>query len=257
MLEFFTSPVGLAIIWVLAVAVLILLVELNYKFIFKYILDFIFSLIFIAVIGLPVIIIVLYLKIKYKKVFSSSHIVGVRGKPIKIIRFALKDENGQAYDGFCAFLLKIRFENAPLLFCVLSQKMSIIGPVPLTLSDSVFISDEHFERFSSRPGIISPLCAYGNENILYEEAFDVDITYVKKRQMFRDIFIFFKGALSLLKDDRKDRMGEMAQRTYAQSLLARGEITDADFKDAVLQEEKVLEEEEKAKQFKKEKFNKS
>lgn len=253
-MDFLQSPWGIALMWVLAIAVIIVLIEVNYRYFFKYVLDFLFSIVFLAIISVPLIIIATVLKIKNGKALNKEVFAGVGGKPIAITHLCVKNESGEFISPFCAFLYKSKIVNATMLFDVIAQRLSIIGPKPIKISDSVFVSDEHYERFTSRPGIITPLFAYGKEGITYEESFDLDVRYVKSRQLFRDLKLFAKGCVSMLRDDRINVFGETANTTYAKTLLSRGEINDSDYDAALEQEEKLLLDEKKARDFKKEKF---
>lgn len=240
--------------WILAIAVVIVLIEVNYRYFFKYVIDFLFAIVLVTIIAIPFIVIASILKIKNGKVFHKEVFAGVGGKPIAVTRFYVRDENGAFVSPFCKFLYKSKIVNAPMLFDVILQRLSIIGPMLIKISDSVFVSDEHYERFVARPGIITPLFAYGKEGITYEESFNLDVKYVKSRQLFRDIKLLLKGFVAILRDDRVNVFGETANAVYAKTLLLKGEISNDDYNSAIEQEEKLILDEKKARDFKKEKF---
>ena len=104
----------------------------------------------------------------------------------------------------------------------------MVGPKLVESGDAALIEDGAMERFSVRPGLVSPLAVSGGEQLIYEEMFAADVRYIKRREMFMDFGILICAAVKGIRGDGKKYLGEAAEKSYAQTLLQRGAITEED-----------------------------
>ena len=61
--------------------------------------------------------------------------------------------------------------------------------------------------------------------------FEEDAEYVSSRSLFKDFSYFFLYLIAKIRGDRKNRLGECAQKTYVRSLSDAGEITEEEARD--------------------------
>lgn len=238
--EFLKTPAGHAVFGIVIAVVAIVIIELNYRLFFKYVLDFIFALL-ATIICSPVL---LVLSIVSKKragyVFDETPYLGAKGKIVYFKSFA----------GINGGLAKL-----PRLLDILGGKLSFVGVAPLKLSDGALLDDSQMDRFAPRPGIVNHLALHGHEGLTYEEAFGLDARYFKKRELFTDVFIIIKRAILAIRGDGKSHLGETADNTYGEALLKRGTITETDLQNAERNAEEALKNEEMRSEFKSRKYN--
>lgn len=217
MLEFLKTDAGRAVMGVLIAVVLIIILDLNYRYFAKAFLDFIFA--FIAVIiCLPVLAIgAVISKIKAGKVLESKAYLGVKGKIVYIHSYAGNVKG---------------IKNLPRLLDVICGKLSFVGVKLMEVSDGALMEDNQMDRFNARPGIICHLITKGDETLTYEEMFALDVRYAKRRELFTDAFIVLKKLVCLIRGEDKSYLGETKDKSFAEVLLARGVITETDFKRA-------------------------
>mgnify|MGYP001036478986 FL=1 len=212
---FLNSPAGIAVFCVAAAALLILILDLNYRLFAKRLLDFIASLITVCVISPLLIVCAVISKVRSENgsVLDYADYIGLNGKVISVSGFA----------GISGPL-----KNLSCILDVLCGKLSMVGPKLVESGDAALIEDGAMERFSVRPGLVSPLAVSGGEQLTYEEMFAADVRYIKRREMFMDFGILICAAVKGIRGDGKKYLGEAAEKSYAQTLLQRGAITEED-----------------------------
>lgn len=119
----------------------------------------------------------------------------------------------------------------PYLADVFCGRLSFIGPVPMRAADSLAMKGEARVRFAVRAGLLSSLEKYGGEALTYADMFEEDAEYVSSRSLFKDFSYFFLYLIAKIRGDRKNRLGECAQKTYVRSLSDAGEITEEEAQD--------------------------
>jgi lipopolysaccharide/colanic/teichoic acid biosynthesis glycosyltransferase len=185
---------------------------------FKRLFDFTVSLIFLAVLILPFIIIAIIIKCSSKgPVFYCQERLGKNGKPFKLIKFrtmvvdAEKDgakwsdgDNDERIYKFGRFMRKCRIDELPQLFCCLTGKMSIVGPRP---ERGCFYEEfEKYihgfsERLKVKPGITGLAQVKGGYDLKPQEKVLFDVEYIKKRSIWLDIKIMFKTVAVVFSHD--------------------------------------------------------
>lgn len=99
-------------------------------------------------------------------------------------------------------LRRTSLDELPQLFNVLEGKMSIVGPRPSLPREVQNYSFFHRKRFLAKPGLtclwqvgerFGGFFEVGNRNeIDFEEQVQLDLSYIKKRSFFKDLWIIIK-----------------------------------------------------------------
>lgn len=211
MLEFLQSAAGRAVLGVFIAVVVLIILDLNYRFFTKAVLDFIFAFVAVIILSPLLVPVAVVSKVKAGKVFKTSPYLGVKCKIIYLHTFA-------GISGKLKYLARI--------FDVLGGSLSFVGVQPLEISDGALTEDDKMERFNARPGLICHMVLRGYEGVTYEDMFDFDAKYAKKRELFTDIFIFFKWLVYSVRGEGKFYLGEAKDASYTQTLFNRGAITE-------------------------------
>lgn len=233
--EFFKTAAGHAVVGVAVALVVILIIELNYRLFFKYVLDFIFGVLAIILCS-PVLAVGAIIYKTEKRAY-----LGAKGKIIYLHSFAGVNRG---------------IKNLPRLLDIVSGKLSFVGTLALPASDGALLDDEAMARFATRPGLFNHLALSVDEDLTYENMFVRDGRYCKKRELFTDIFIVLKCFALAVRGEGKSYLGEAGKATYAQTLLSRGTITAEQAEEAEKLAEKAEEDENARKNFKREKYGK-
>ncbi len=240
MIEFLQTSAGKAVFGVLIAAIIIVIIDLNYRLFTKVVLDFLIALSAVLLLSPVLAVCAIISKRRASAVTEKTAYLGYKGKIIYLSSFAG---------------INNRLKYLPRLFNVLSGKLSFVGVKPMRLSDGAFMDDNSMERFNARPGIVCSLALNGFEEMTYEESFGLDIRYVKRRELFTDIFILIKRAVTAVRGESAAFLGETAKKSYSQILLERGAVTQSDIKRAEALAAEAVEESEKRANILKEKYN--
>jgi lipopolysaccharide/colanic/teichoic acid biosynthesis glycosyltransferase len=232
--EFLKSPAGHAVFGLVIAVAAVVIIELNYRLFFKYVLDFVFALVFTVVCSPAFLVGAIISRKKEGYVFDETPYLGAKGRIIYVKSFA----------GAGAI------KNLPRLLSVLSGKASFVGVSFMTVPDGALLDDEAMDRFGARPGLVNHLVLRGHEGLTYEEVFALDKKYVKSRELFTDIFTVIKYFVLLLRGEGKTYLGEAKDSSYGEALLARGQISKADLDNARKNATDALDEEERRENFK-------
>lgn len=237
--EFLKSAAGHAVVGVLIAALAVLIIDLNYRLFFKYVLDFIFALVFVTVLSPVFIGCAAVSKYREGRVYDKTPCLGARGKVIFV----------RSYAG-----VHRSFKNLARVLDVIAGRLSFVGPRLMPVSDGAFLSDEAMQRFATRPGVLCYLAARGGEGLTYEQMFALDARYAKKRELFYDIFAVLAAFALAIRGEGGAYLGESASDDYAHTLLKRGAIGEKEIEQAEKIAEEAIEEHEKRRQVKKSKY---
>jgi len=100
-----------------------------------------------------------------------------------------------------AFLRKTSLDEVPQLINVLIGDMSLVGPRPCLQWEALMFPAEFQPRFSVRPGITGLWQISGRSAMGTLEMLHLDLTYVRTRNLIRDITILARTLPSMLRDD--------------------------------------------------------
>lgn len=241
--DFLSTWWGLTIFILLDIAVLLLIIAINYKWFFKRALDILFSAVFLAVF-FPFFLIFLLADAIYNKsqnaypaLFEREYCSGKKGKIVRFIVFATAtvrhDEEGnllpevERITAMGKVLRACGMKYYPALLSVLTGGLSFVGPRPMSPADAAAVGEDAQIRFSVRPGLVSSLAMYGGESLTYPDMFEEDAEYVSHIGFFRDISYFMSAIANRIRGEKK-RYGECAEKGYVEWLFSEGEITQED-----------------------------
>lgn len=174
---------------------------------------------------LPIFILVsIFIKIETPrgKIFFSQERVGLDGKVFKMYKFRsmvsnaeeilneLKELNESSGAMFKMandpritkigkFIRKTSIDELPQLWNVIRGDMSLVGPRPPLLSEVVMYTEYDLQRLSVIPGCTGLWQATLRNNVGFQEMVEIDLLYIKKRNLILDIKIMvmtFRGMLN-------------------------------------------------------------
>lgn len=169
----------------------------------KRIFDFCLALLMVIVLGIPMLIVALLVRIKLgNPVLFKQDRPGKNGKVFQMYKFRSmtdeKDEKGELLSDevrLTSFGKKLRstsLDELPELLNVLKGDMSFIGPRPLLVRYLPLYNERQSRRHEVRPGITGYAQVNGRNAISWEEKFEKDVWYVENISLWTDIKIFFK-----------------------------------------------------------------
>lgn len=106
----------------------------------------------------------------------------------------LPDE--QRLNKFGKLLRATSLDELPELFCILTGKMSIVGPRPLVVEYLPYYNEREKHRFDVLPGLTGLAQVNGGNALQWEEQFEYDLEYVKNISFKEDIRILYKSMIS-------------------------------------------------------------
>ncbi len=110
-----------------------------------------------------------------------------------------KLENDPRITPFGNFLRKSSLDELPQILNILQGHMSVVGPRPITKSESEKYG-EHFEQYCSvRPGLTGLWQVSGRSDTSYETRVALDVEYVKAHSFFLDIKILLMTIPAVLR----------------------------------------------------------
>ena len=170
----------------------------------------------LLVLALPMLIIAIAVKCSSKgPIIFVQQRVGRNGKPFKFYKFrsmrtdaphdvATREINGEKYiTKVGAFLRKTSLDELPQLFCILKGSMSIIGPRPVVCCETELIEKRRETgALAIRPGLtgLAQVRARDRLTDMTLKA-EIDGEYAKKITFWRDLKIFFKTIVVVLRED--------------------------------------------------------
>ena len=198
-----------------------------YKCFLKRFFDIILSLIALALLGIPMLIVaVIVLCDVGSPVLFGQRRIGKGNKEFKMWKFRsmtnARDENGvylpdpERITKFGKFIRLTSIDELPSLFNILKGDMSIIGPRPLPTRYLKRYTEEQKRRHEVRPGLSCPSVVNGRNDQSWEAQFEGDIWYVDHvsfwvdfKSIFDTIFIVLnhKGATASDGDSRGEFIG--------------------------------------------------
>lgn len=174
--------------------------------------DIFASTIAIIVLGIPMLIVAIIIKLDSKgPVLFKQERVGKNKKIFKIWKFrsmkidAPKDsathllENPEKYiTKWGRFIRKTSIDELPQLFNIFVGHMSVIGPRPALWNQYDLIEErDKYDANSIRPGLSGLAQISGRDELDIKEKARIDGEYVKKMNLFLDIKILFKTVINV------------------------------------------------------------
>lgn len=101
------------------------------------------------------------------------------------------------------FIRKTSLDELPQLFNVLKGDMSLVGPRPPIPREVIQYNKYQYQRLLVKPGITCYWQISGRNNIDFDEWVELDLKYIKERNLFKDIYIILM-TLPVLLGDKKN-----------------------------------------------------
>lgn len=98
------------------------------------------------------------------------------------------------------FIRKTSLDELPQLFNVLKGDMSLVGPRPPIPREVIQYNKYQYQRLLVKPGITCYWQISGRNNIDFDEWVELDLKYIKERNLFKDIYIILMPLPVLLGD---------------------------------------------------------
>ena len=172
-----------------------------YTIVGKRCLDVFLSILAIIILS-PVFLIMLILELIYhgRPVLFAQERPGLHGKIFKLYKFRSMtnqtDGNGELLPSdkrltsFGKFIRKYSLDELPELFCIITGKMSIIGPRPLLVRYLPHYTERHMHRHDMRPGFacvpLKPIKTW-----TWNDQFENDIWYIENCSFLVDLKMIF------------------------------------------------------------------
>ncbi len=187
------------------------------KIVVKYLFDFLIALI-ASIVFLPTLIIPISIMIKITSkgpIFFKQKRIGQNKKTFYLLKFRtmrsdtpndvpthlLKDPL-KWITPLGRFLRKTSLDEVPQLFNILRGEMSIIGPRPALWNQEDLITErDKYGVNQLRPGISGWAQINGRDTLPIVDKARLDGEYVKKQSFLFDLYIIFRTALKMFKDD--------------------------------------------------------
>lgn len=96
------------------------------------------------------------------------------------------------------WLRRTSLDELPELWCVLSGKMSLVGPRPLLPDYLPCYSPRESTRHAVRPGLTGLAQVSGRSHLSWDQQLELDATYVERQSFFLDLKILAQTAIHLL-----------------------------------------------------------
>lgn len=169
---------------------------------FKRLIDFILSGCAIIILGLPLLIVALLIRIKLgTPVLFKQRRPGKDGKIFAIYKFRTmtdacdKDGNllpdNERLTDFGKLLRSTSIDELPEIINIFKGDMAIIGPRPLLEEYLPLYNEEQAHRHDVRPGLTGWAQINGRNTISWEDKFRYDVEYVRNISFMFDLKIFF------------------------------------------------------------------
>ena len=173
----------------------------------KRIFDLICSLLLLALLCLPLLVITALQIVKLgQPIFFRQARAGRDGRAFKILKFrSMRDCQGSDAERLTAwgqFLRSTSLDELPELWNVLKGEMSLVGPRPLPTIYLERYSPEQARRHEVLPGITGWAQVNGRNGLSWKEQFELDLWYVENRSFLLDLKILYLTISTVL--GRKD-----------------------------------------------------
>lgn len=203
----------------------------------KRLLDIVLSGLALIVLSPVIAIVALLVRVKLgSPVIFKQERPGLNEKIFKMYKFRSmtdeRDENGELLpdeDRLPPFGKKLRstsLDELPELWNIFKGDMSIVGPRPQLVRDMVFMSAEHRQRHTVRPGLTGLAQISGRNNITWEEKLDFDLEYLKEISFQKDVKIIISTVVKVFRGTGVSTDGMETAEDYGDYLLRKNMITE-------------------------------
>ena len=168
---------------------------------FKRVIDFVLSGFAIILLGLPLLLVALLIRVKLgSPVLFKQRRPGKDGKIFEIYKFRTmtdaRDKEGnllpdnERLTDFGRLLRSTSIDELPEIINIFKGEMAIIGPRPLLEEYLLLYNEEQSHRHDVRPGLTGWAQINGRNAISWEDKFRYDVEYVRNISFLLDLKIF-------------------------------------------------------------------
>lgn len=133
--------------------------------------------------------------LKFRTMVDGAEKIHAIGEPLK------KLDNDPRSTPVGKFLRRRKLDELPQLLNVIDGSMSLIGPRPLVIEDTVATPSEYLQRFAVRPGLGGLWQARHKNTIPGNMKMRLDCEYVRARSWRLDIQLLFESFVMFLRGE--------------------------------------------------------
>jgi lipopolysaccharide/colanic/teichoic acid biosynthesis glycosyltransferase len=144
------------------------------------------------------VLICLFIRLIYgKPVLIGEERRGYRGNVFKMLRFRPLSKDGKC------LIIKAGLDMLPALINVIKGDLSLVGPWPPTIFETLSYKPRHILRLSAKPGITGLWSVYRTDRGNIDETTKVDLKYIRERNLRFDLYIFLKTISMFIRPQKK------------------------------------------------------
>ena len=176
----------------------------------KRLFDIVGSLVLLAVLGIPMLVIALAIRLGSRgpALFRQQR-AGWHGKPFTLLKFRTMRADVDPYGPspragedprltrLGRRLREASLDELPQLLNVLVGRMSLVGPRPLYLRQAEQWDPHQRRRLLVRPGMTGYAQVFGRAGLTHEEKIELDLHYVDNHSLRMDLWILLRTAAAL------------------------------------------------------------
>jgi lipopolysaccharide/colanic/teichoic acid biosynthesis glycosyltransferase len=117
----------------------------------------------------------------------------------EIAHMKFKIVNDPRVTKFGRYLRMTSLDELPNLLNVIKGEMNLIGPRPEIPEMLKYYKSWQLEKFSVKPGITGLAQINGRGLLTFQKTIEYDISYIKRKNIFQDIKIFWKTLMVVVK----------------------------------------------------------
>ncbi|MDE6785369.1 MAG: sugar transferase, partial [Ruminococcus sp.] len=205
-----------------------------YDKIIKRLLDIVFSLVSLIVLGPLLLVLALLVRIKLGKpvVFKQAR-PGKNERIFFLYKFRSMtnetDSDGrllpdaQRLTKFGKFLRVSSADELLELFNILKGDMSFVGPRPLSIHYLPYYAEPYRARHDVRPGLTGIAQVMGRNSLAWDERFAYDLQYIRDESFFYDLKIIFMTIRKVLKRENVSVRGTGVIKDYGSYCILKEE----------------------------------
>ena len=197
-----------------------------YKDFWKRVIDFILSLLTLAILWPILLVITIWLHFANKGAgaFFLQERPGKNGKIFKVVKFKTMTDERDAEGNLLPdadrltnvgrFVRSTSIDELPQLINVVKGDMALIGPRPLLSQYLPLYSEEQARRHEVRPGITGWAQCHGRNAISWTEKFKLDVWYVDHCSFLTDLKVIGKTIKKVLVRDGISQEGNATMEAF-------------------------------------------
>ena len=147
-----------------------------------------------------------------------------------------RDENGELLPDevrltkFGKWLRSTSLDELPEAFNILNGTMSVLGPRPQLVRDTVFMTPDQRRRHCVKPGLSGQAQVNGRNGISWEEKLDWDLKYIEKITFIGDLRIIGQTVMkAFIKQEGVVREGTASDMDFGDYLLSKGVVSKEEY----------------------------